>query len=166
MHVITEESEAADILPLRHMFLCASSFTELIIKCFEKRRKKTPTETGGCSSQCSHQPAQRPSQIYQCLHCCLAVLVSGSPSSTFPAHSCPGTGLGDFFPCSCSQNNQQGWLNQVDRALFPCSLAWGTEGGNFVRLLAWGHRWRILWRSPSQHQRSHANSIYMVTGTK
>lgn len=42
MHVITEQSEAADILPLRHMFLCASSFTELIIKCFEKRRKKTP----------------------------------------------------------------------------------------------------------------------------
>lgn len=40
MHVITEESEAADILPLRHMFLCASSFPELIIKCFERRRKK------------------------------------------------------------------------------------------------------------------------------
>lgn len=153
------------------MFLYASSFPELIIKCFERRRKnkkKNPRETRGCSSQCSHQHFQRPSQIYQCLHRCPAVLLSGQALPPAPPQltAAPGTGLGDFLHCSCSQNNQQGWLNQVEGPLFPCSPAWGTKGRNSARFPAWGHGWRSLWRSPSQHQRSHANSIYQVTATK
>lgn len=167
MHVIIEESEAADILPLKHMFLYASSFTELIIKCFEKRRKKNPRETEGCSSQCSHQPVQRPSQIHQCLHHCLPVLVSGQALPPAPPQltAAPGTGLGDIFPCSCSQNNQQGWLNQVERPLFPRSLAWGTEGRN-CKTPCPRTQMEDLMEEPFPHQRSHANSIYHVTGTK
>lgn len=77
------------------------------------------------------------------------MLVSGQALPPAPSQltAVPGTGLGDFFPCLCSQNNQQGWLNQVEGPLFPCSLACGTKGRNFVRLPAQGHGWRSLWRS-------------------
>lgn len=135
---------------------------------WKEKEKKNPEKLEAAAHSVLISLFKDQSQIYQCLHRCPAVLVSGQALPPAPSQltAAPGAGLGDFSPGSCSQNNQQGWLNQMERPLFPCSTACGTEGRNSARLPAWGYGWRSLWRSPSQHQRSHANSIYQVTGTK
>lgn len=96
MHVITEESEAADTLPLRHMFLYASSFPELIIKCFERRRKKnkkTPEklEIAALSVLISLLKDQA-----RFTSACITAQ-QGSPSSTSPTHSCTWNWSGGLF---------------------------------------------------------------------
>lgn len=93
-----------------------------------KEKENKPKEIRGCSPQCFHQPVQRTSQIYQCPCLCVGSWL-GSLSSSAPPRQHLEL-LWEAFVLLLQLKQQQGWLNEVERAPCPCSPAHAAEGRN------------------------------------
>lgn len=75
-YIITEESEVADILPLRHMCSMLHSLLNEYSNALKEEGKQTQ-RNWRLQLMVLHNLVQRPSQIYQHLHHCPAAWAAG-----------------------------------------------------------------------------------------